>query len=479
MNALRRLWRWFDGITGLSLSVGPILRHPVPPMRKLDWMYVLGSATLISFLVQVVTGISLATAYITSTGSAYDSLKLISSAPVGRVVRGIHYFGASAMILLIGLHTIRVYLTGSYKFPRQFNWLTGAGLLAFTLLMGFTGQLLRWDQTGFWTAVIAANQAGRTPVIGSWIGHFILAGDTAGGATLSRFFATHVFFIPAAIFLFLAFHLYLLVYNGISEPPKSGRPVDVRTYRDWYKHLLRREGKPFWPDAAWRDAVFGTLVVVVIIALAIVVGAPELGMPPDPTITDASPRPDWYFMWYFAVLSLIPKWSEDYVIFLGPLFFGLALILLPLVAGRGERSPLRRPWSLVVAGLVVVIIAHFWTVGNLAPWSPRFNAQPLPPLVVGTTAGPVAAGSKLFYEKGCEYCHAVSGYGGIRGPDLTSVGDRMNRNQAATRILSGAANMPSYVGILTPAELNALLDFLDSRTAAAAAGVPSGKTPPP
>lgn len=474
VDALRRLWRWFDGITGLSVSIGPILRHPVPPMRKLDWMYVLGSATLISFLIQVMTGIALATAYVTSSGDAYDSLRWIMSAPVGSVIRGIHYFGASAMIVLIGLHTIRVYLTASYKFPRQMNWLTGAGLLLFTLLMAFTGQLLRWDQTGFWTAVIAAEQAGRTPILGNWLGHFLLAGDTVGGATLSRFFATHVFFIPAAIFLFLGFHLYLLVYNGISEPPQSGRPVNVRRYRDWYKRLLHQEGRPFWPDAAWRDAVFGFLVVTIVVVLAIYVGAPELGRPPDPTITEASPRPDWYFMWYFAVLSLIPKWSEDYVIFLGPLLFGGAIVLLPLLAPRGERSPLKRPWSLVVVATVVIVIAHFWRVGILAPWSPRFEAKPLPPQIVGTTTGPVAVGARVFYDKGCEYCHTISGYGGIRGPDLTTAGDRMTREQAATRIFSGAANMPSYVGTITPAELEALLDFLESRTSANATGMPAG-----
>ena len=105
------------------------------------------------------------------------------------------------------------------------NWLTDAGLLLFTLLMAFTGQLLRWDQTGFWSVVIAAEQAGRTPFIGNWLGHFILAGDTAGGATLSRFFAAHVFFIPALIFMFLGFYLYLVLHNGISEPPEAGQAV--------------------------------------------------------------------------------------------------------------------------------------------------------------------------------------------------------------------------------------------------------------
>lgn len=460
---LKQIWCWFDEITGFSRSLGPILSHPVPRARKTRWFYVFGSATLVIFLTQVVTGIALSSAYVTGSGQAYDSLRFINSTTLGRIIRGIHYFGASAMIILIGLHTIRVYLMGSYKYPRQMNWLSGAGLLLFTLLMAFTGQLLRWDQIGFWTAVVAAEQAGRAPIIGSWLGHFILAGNTAGGATLSRFFAAHVFFIPALIFVFLAVHLYLVLFNGISEPPKAGRPVDPRTYRRWYHALLEREGVPFWPEAAWRDVFFGTVVVLSVFVLALVVGPPELGKPPDPTIVDASPRPDWYFMWYFALLSLIPKWSERWVIILGPLLFGLFLILVPILGGRGERSPLRRPWSILLVASAVVVIAHYWAVGIRAPWAPRLEAEPLPPKVVGVTSGPIADGARVFYDKGCEYCHMVSGYGGIRGPDLSDAGDRMSPAQIATRIFSGAENMPSYRGELTSEELNSLLAFLSSR----------------
>jgi len=463
LRILKQLWHWLDDITGISKSLGPILTHPVPRARKTRWLYVFGSATLAAFLVQVVTGIALSSAYVTSSGQAYHSLQFINSTTIGRIVRGIHYFGASAMIILIGLHTIRVYLMGSYKYPRQMNWLTGAGLLMFTLLMAFTGQLLRWDQIGFWTAVVAAEQAGRVPLIGNWLGHFILAGNTAGGATLSRFFSAHVFFIPALIFTFLSVHLYLVLFNGISEPPKAGRPVDPRTYRRWYHSLLESEGIPFWPYAAWRDLFFGTIVVLAIFTLAVVAGPPELGKPPDPTIVSASPRPDWYFMWYFALLSLIPKWTENWVILLGPLFFGLFLILVPILGGRGERSPLRRPWSILIIASVIVIIAHYWAEGIRAPWSPRLESPPLPASVVGVTSGPVADGARVFYEKGCEYCHTVSGYGGIRGPNLSDAGDRLTPAQMATRIFSGAENMPSYRGELTEEQLSSLLTFLSSR----------------
>ena len=243
MRFLKRVWIWFDDVTGISAAMMPLLEHPVPKARKSAWLYVLGSATLVAFLIQIVTGIALASGYVASAGQAYDTLKFISGTDFGRIVRGIHAFGASAMIILIGLHAIRVYVMAAYKYPRQMNWLTGAALLMLTLLMAFTGQLLRWDQTGFWSVMIAAAQAGKTPIIGNWLGHFILAGDTVGGATLSRFFAAHVFFIPALIFLFVGFHLYLVLHNGISEPPEAGRPVDPKTYRAWYRAIAGSRGR--------------------------------------------------------------------------------------------------------------------------------------------------------------------------------------------------------------------------------------------
>src|SRR5206468_2343837 len=136
---------------------------------------------------------------------------------------------------------------GAFKFPREANWLTGSLLLLGTLAMAFTGQLLRWDQDAFWSIVVAAEQAARAPVIGDWLAHLVVAGANVGGATLTRFYATHVFLIPAATFGLIGIHLYLVVKRGISEPPVAGVGVDRRTYRRRYEEILGR-GIPFWPD---------------------------------------------------------------------------------------------------------------------------------------------------------------------------------------------------------------------------------------
>lgn len=462
MKMLRRAWWWFDDRTGLSSVLGPIARHPVPAGAK--WWYVFGSATLFAFIVQVVTGIALATAYVSSTADAYQALQFIThDAVFGSLLRGIHYFGASAMILLIGIHLAQVFLFGAYKFPREMNWLTGVILLALTLLMGFTGQLLRWDQNAVWSIFVAAEQAGRVPFIGPLLAQFVLAGETVGAATLSRFFAFHVFFLPAVIFTFVGVHLYLVLRNGISEPPQAGRVVDPQTYRAWYHALLLREGRPFWPDAAWRDVVVGAGMVTVIVLLAWMVGPPELGKPPDPTIIEAYPRPDWYFLWYFAVLALLPPALENYVIVLGPLVVGIVLILLPFIANRGERSPRRRPWAIAAVLMVVMMIGTLWVAGQKAEWSPDFAAQPLPAQVVGATSGPIHQGAQLFHAHGCQFCHEIAGHGGHRGPDLTNVAARLTPAQMTIRILNGGTNMPAFAGNLMPDELDALVAFLQSR----------------
>lgn len=458
----QRVLAWVDDRTGLPGMIGRTARHLVPPDAK--WWYVFGSATLCAFMMQVVTGVALAFAYIPSSSEAYSTLHFISDqAPFGHFLRGFHSYGASAMVLMVGLHMAQVFLAGSYKFPRELNWATGVLLLGFTLVMGFTGQLLRADQNAVWTVVVAAEQAGRTPFIGQWLAHFILGGDTVGGATFTRFFAIHVFIMPGLIFAFVGLHLWLVLRHGISEPPVAGKPVDPKTYRAEYKELIKKKGKPFWPDSAWRDVVFCVAMIAVIAALALIYGGPPLGKPPDPSITTASPRPDWYLMWYFAVLALMPPGTEQYFLVFGPLVVGIILIVLPFVFNRGERSPRRRPWAIAAVLMTVVMIATLWVAAVKSPWSPNFNAQPLSASVVGATNGPVFIGAQLFHDKGCLNCHWIANDGGRRGPDLTAVADRLSKNQMILKIANGGVNMPAYAANLTPAEMDALVAFLQSR----------------
>lgn len=457
-----RTWQWIDDRLGIVELIGPAAKHLVP--RDARWWYTFGSATLVAFVVQVVTGVALSFSYISSASQAYQTLQFIShDAPFGSFLRGMHYFGASAMILMVGAHMAQTFLFGSYKFPREMNWTTGVLLLGFTLLMGFTGQLLRWDQTATWSVVIAAEQAGRVPLIGNWLAQFILGGATIGGATLSRFYAIHVFMVPALLFIFIALHLRLVLRHGIAEPPVAGKPVHPDTYRQQYHKDLEKTGVPFWPDGAWRDFVVGTALIIAIAFCALYLGPPVLGKPPDPSILQADPRPDWYLLWYFAVLALMPPKLEGYVMILGPALIGILLLIVPMLNNRGERAPSRRPWAIAVVLLSVIMIGSLWIAGARSPWSPNFDPQPLTPAIIGATSGPVFEGARLFESKSCLNCHLIQGHGGRRGPDLTYVADRLTHDDIVIRIVNGGVNMPAFGKSLKPDELAKLTTFLESR----------------
>jgi len=465
-------WKFIDDRTGASQIVGPMMKHIVPANAR--WWYVFGSATLCCFIMQVITGIGLALAYVPSGGQAFESLKYITEhAPLGSVLRGMHYFGASAMVLLAFMHMAQVYLHAAYKYPREMNWMSGVVLLLCTLGMGFTGQLLRWDANGIWSTVVGAEQAARVPVIGSFLAHIIFAGDTIGGATLTRFFVLHVFIFPALIFAGVGLHVVLMLRHGISEMPKASQPVVPKTYKGDYEERLKKTGVPFWPNAMWRDTVFSLIVVIGIVVCAIAFGPPTLDMPPDPTTLNVNPAPDWYFLFYFAILSMLPASLETWVILGGPLVVILGLLALPLLSNKGDRAPSRRPWAIAVLATSITAIIILTIYGARAPWSPNFAAQPIAPSALLTSDPGIQQGAKVFFNKGCIYCHEIEGNGGQRGPNLSRVGDRLTEDQLIIRINNGGHNMPAFAGRITHDELAALVAFLKSRRA----GSPSSPSP--
>lgn len=466
MGILKRIWGWFDDRLGISAKVEPVMHHPVPPevaSNKRGWVYAFGNATLVAFLLQMLTGAALATNYIPAAAHAYGSLLYINEQVLfGRVLRGMHFFGASAMVLLISLHMVRILLTASYKFPRELNWLSGVGLLVLTMLMAFTGQLLRWDENGVWSVVVAAQFAGRVPLIGNGLARFILAGDTLGGWTLSRFFVFHVFLIPGTIIGILAIHLYLVLHHGISELPRAGRVVDPQRYRAWYATMLKERGRPYWPDVIWREAAVAVGMILVILVLAIIFGARGPGPPPDPTRLAADPRPDWFLLWYYALLAYKPRGLEDLVMVYAPLLLVLLLILLPFIANRGERSPMRRPWAIALVLASAIGLGMLTAGGIRAPWVPAFDTEPVPVQAMGLTDPQVQTGAQLFYDKACQFCHVVAGRGGDYGPELTGVHKRLSEEEITSRIINGIGNMPAYRDNLTVEELDAIVAFLVS-----------------
>lgn len=458
---MRAILGWLDDRLGFSTTLKPLIEHPVPPT---GWDYTIGSATLIAFTVQVVTGVALAFTYVPTPDHAYESLDFIShGALLGNIVRGVHFWGASAMVLLVCAHAAQVFLIGAFKFPREVNWLSGTLLLVFTFGMAFTGQLLRWNQDAYWAVVVGASQAARAPVIGDFLVGVLFGGPQIGGGTLTRFYATHVFMIPAIIFGLLGIHLYLVIRHGVSEPPVPGVRVDPRTYKQRYEELIHKIGVPFWPDAGWKDVVFALAVGSVVLVLAAVLGPPELGQKADPTIIQADPRPDWYFLWYFALLALIPPNIEDWFIIGFPLVLGLLFIVLPFVAPYGERSPRRRPWTIAIVVVAGVSIAALVNLGSSAPWSPDLGNLMLSSSVTAGLSPAAMQGAHSFEQRGCINCHTIAGVGGQRGPELTHIGTALSPDEMTWRILNGGRNMPAYGDTLSPEEVSNLVAFLSAQ----------------
>jgi ubiquinol-cytochrome c reductase cytochrome b subunit len=463
-KSIIQTWKWIDDRTGIGELIMPALTHPVP--ESSGWWYVFGFGTAFCLILQVFTGICLALMYQPTSGAAYASLKFIDSVPFWHLLRSLHYFGASGMILLMGIHMIRVFVMASYKYPREMQWVTGVVLLALTITMGFTGQTLRWDADGVWGLVVAADQASRVPIIGHFLAHFLIGGNVVGGNTLGRLYAFHVFWLPAILFLFVGIHVYMVLHNGISEPPEEGNPVIPDKYRDWYHNLLEKKGVPYFPDALWRETLFCIVVTVAIILLSIFLGAPRLIGPPDPTAIDVVPAPDWYLTWIFALYALMPYGIEDYVIVLGPLAIAVILFAIPFVWNKGERAPMKRPWSMAGVAMVVVIVLSFWWMGWKTPWVPNFSTKPLPKTIVAKDSVKAQRGVRLFYVEGCQYCHSIGPRGGHKGPDLTYVADRLTARQMKVAIINGShhgGGMPAFGSILTNSQLGAIVSFLETR----------------
>ncbi|GGJ76005.1 cytochrome b N-terminal domain-containing protein [Deinococcus aquiradiocola] len=453
---------WLEERTGLVGTVARVAAHRVP--RRSGWAYVFGSATLFAFVLQVVTGITLALFYEPSSATAYRSLQAISRpGTMEAVVRGLHYFGASLMVVMIGIHLIRVYLMAAYKYPREVQWLSGVVLLVLTLAMAFTGQVLRWDQNAVWSVVVGAEQASRAPGIGPVLARFLMGGATLNAGTLTHLFSLHALWLPGLMIVLIGLHVALVLRNGISEPPKPGEPVDRRTYRDRYRALVQRDGVPFWPDAAWRDALFGSACILIVAFLAWRIGAPALSAPPDPSIVQADPKPDWYLIWYFAVLALWPYSVTNPLLILAPLLVFGAMFLLPLVSSRGERAPSRRPWAVAVVVVGVTLVVSLTVLGEREPWLPKFGAPPLRAASVHGSDPAARRGAAVFHSASCILCHRIDEQGGLRGPDLSRVGARLDREQLTWRVQNGAASMPPYAGVLSAAQLRDVVAFLAAR----------------
>ena len=209
---------WIDERTGAGPFLRGFLYRKVP--KGTNWFYTLGSASMFAFLSQAVTGVFLAMYYRPSVTQAYSSIEHINNDVfLGQFVRGMHKWGASVMVILVFLHMGRTFFFGAYKYPRELNWIIGVVLVILTMLMGFSGYLLPFDQRSFWATVVGVNLNSSGPLIGPYLADFLRGGSEFGATTLSRFYALHMLLIPGLIAALIGAHLYLVAKLGTTAPP--------------------------------------------------------------------------------------------------------------------------------------------------------------------------------------------------------------------------------------------------------------------
>jgi ubiquinol-cytochrome c reductase cytochrome b subunit len=462
---LKSIALWLEDRLHLVKLFESTAGHKVPPSTN-SWFYVLGSGTLLCFVLQIVTGTLLAFVYVPSGSEAWTSLQYLNNqAFLGWFLRAMHNWGSIFMVAIMSAHLIQTFLFGAYKYPRELTWVSGCVLFLCTLGMAFTGQILRFDQDAYWGLGIGASIMGRVPFIGAQLVHLMLAGSIIAGETLSRFFSLHVFLVPGLIIALLSLHLRLVLAKGINEYPKPGSVVRKESYEVQYEEMIKKTGVPFVPNVIGKDLIFSALLMMAIVTCASVFGPQGPSGPPNPTLINTAPKPDFYFLPIFAALSLLPAYMESFLVLVLPVILIAILILLPFYSGTGEKSYRRRPFAVVIVMLALLTVGLLAYSGTFTPWSPHMEAwsnAPTPASELQNRTPLELQGAILIQSKQCRNCHSLGGEGGLRGPELDTVATRLTGDQLIRQVIQGSGNMPAYGKNLRPAEVTALVAFMET-----------------
>ncbi len=375
----RAAYRWVDERTGLTELVHKGLYEAVP--ERGGWAYTLGSATLVLILLQLFTGIFLLLDYVPSVTQAWSSLNYLrTDDPFGAWVRGLHLWGAYTLILVIGLHALRTFLSASYKRPRELNWMSGVILFFLVLGLAATGAMLPWDNAAYWTATVITNILHYVPFIGDGLRQLWRGGSFVGPITLTRTFAIHIWVLPFLLFTFIGGHLYLLRrhgefgawvnYDTSTDNPSREVAERIRSAEPPYptKRIERRYAAPnktvdFFPNQLFKDTLVSAVLILFIFVMGLAGGAP-LDASANPATLTYVPTPEWFYLPLDQFLVLTP---QNPLIAIGVLVIvgggAAAMFLLPVLDRSPERRPTRRPEILVPAIFVIFAVIFLATLG--------------------------------------------------------------------------------------------------------------------
>ena len=397
------LWKWLNERWPLTAFFQWGLKEDIP--GGASYAYIFGSATLVIFILQVVSGVWQMFYYVPTIDHAYQSLSYLRiSVAFGWLVHGIHYWGAQVMILLVGFHALRVFIWGAYKNPRQLTWLLGVTLLVLTAGMVFTGALLPWDEKGYFAAEVGTSIAGTIPYIGDWLKRLIRGSESMGQLTLSRFFILHVAILPAILMAFIGLHLVAFRKFGSVGP---------------WKEKKRKKIGLFWPDQIYRDVLAGTIILFIIIVIIVYFHPPFSG-PADPVDNSYQPKPEWNFLFLYQALKVFKGGWEPVGTVGLPIVLIVLFLLLPFLDRKKDRNPLKRPHIMFggfvfLAGVLTLTITGYYS----HPGGPQGVAATGAQESTTHLSSSAQEGSKLVHSLGCMGCHSINGSGGTIAPDLS------------------------------------------------------------
>jgi ubiquinol-cytochrome c reductase cytochrome b subunit len=444
-NLKEKLIHWVEHRTGLESAIKNFLYDDIPASS--GWHQVLGSVALFLFLLQAFTGVLLAFNYAATPGEAYNSLKyIITELTAGKLIRGLHHWGASMMIVVVVLHMTQVFLYGAYKKPREATWLVGVVLLLLTLGFGLTGYLLPWDNRAYWGTVVSTQIAAKAPLVGQYLARLLGSDGSVGVVTFARFFSLHVLLLPAATGLLIGLHIYLVRKHGVAPAPSE------------------RATKKFFPEQVFKDTVAIFVAFVVLFVMAVVAKVP-LERLADPTDTAYVPRPDWYFLFLFQTLKLFEGPLEIVGSVILPTLAILALLSVPFV----DRGEMRRLTQRTLAIGVVTLAAVGWTgltVVAIAttPKSGPSTGEETVAVEEWQQLSPVELTGIAYYrEEKCASCHNLTEGPANVGPNLTATAIRrsaawlIEHFRDPSRMVPGTSMPPIH---LTDEQLATLAAFL-------------------
>lgn len=396
---------WIEDRTGAPSAIQHFLNEEIPASS--GWHQVFGSIATFLFMTQAFTGVMLALNYAATPGEAYNSLRYIMSELTGgALIRGLHHWGASMMVIVVVMHMVQVFLWGAYKKPREATWMVGVVLLLLTLAYALTGYLLPWDNRAYWGTVVTTQIAASAPGAGPYVLRLMGAENGVGVVTFARFYAVHVLVLPPLTMLLLFLHIYLVRRHGVAPAPGDE---------------LKPKQK-FYPRQVFKDTMAIFVAFAILFSLAVIARAP-LGRLADPTDLSYIPRPEWYFLFLFQLLKY----------FQGPLEI-LASVVLPTI-GIGllfalpflDRAPVVRVTKRTMAFVTVILAGVIW--GGLTAAAIRSTP---PEAAAADNAGPSEwrelspeelAGVWYFEREKCGTCHTMGlAAEGKAGPNLGAGG---------------------------------------------------------